>query len=135
MDLLNLLTENKNHTTKFSTFESHGYKVKVDNNIYKKIEDGEIKFYPRIKRGKPYFFNATIGYLHRWVMKENKERLNSDIMVDHRNNDTTDNTYKNLRKTDRSQNSHNIVRHNIYWHKHNKKWCAEITNRGVKKTI
>jgi hypothetical protein len=136
MDLLSLLKESKKSTTKFSTFECHGYTVKVDKDVLKKIEEDGIKFYPRHKRSHAYFYNATVGYLHRWIIREfGKEKIDSNSMVDHINGSTEDNRLENLRVTDRSQNSHNIKRINFYFHRGNKKWTAEMTNRGVRKRL
>jgi hypothetical protein len=135
MDMLNLLTETKKNGKNEFVLEIYGYDVKLDKKIYDKITKEGIKFYPRIKRGLPYFYNSALGYLHRWVMKEEGHELDSNDMVDHIDGKTTNNMKDNLRVTDRSQNAHNIKRYNIYFHKGNGKWCAEIVNQGHKRTI
>ena len=139
MDIQEFLNEKVEGSKKYGYLQlktnKGNFKIKLDRKILSKIDEDGIKFYPRIKRGKPYFFNTKVGYIHRFVMKEFGENIDSNDMIDHKNQDTCDNTFANLRVTNRSQNSHNITRFNIYWHKHNKKYCAEITNNGKKRTI
>ena len=61
-------------------------------------------------------------------------------ILDHINNDRTDNRIENLRPADSSQNSYNrkLVGSNksgikgVYWSKHNNKWRGQIKVRGKK---
>lgn len=69
--------------------------------------------------------------------------------IDHINGDPTDNRWSNLREVDNMENTRNvgIPKNNtsgvmgVWWHKQNKKWCAEIKvnykkiSLGLYKTI
>jgi hypothetical protein len=75
-------------------------------------------------------------YMHRWIMKPDKDQL-----VDHINNDTLDNTEENLRIANRFENMQNRkgaqtdsktgIR-GVSWNNQRKKWVARVTvNRKV----
>lgn len=73
--------------------------------------------------------------MHREVLDAPKE-----LVVDHRNGDTLDNRKQNLRLCTTAENLCNRKRpkHNksgfkgVYFHKHNKKWKAQIKYQGKK---
>lgn len=60
--------------------------------------------------------------------------------IDHENHIRTDNRICNLRDVSKATNNRNITKRNnntsgvngVWWHKQNKKWCAEIKASGIK---
>lgn len=80
--------------------------------------------------------NDVMESLHRFVMG-NPEGL----MVDHINHNTMDCRKGNLRCCTHTQNQHNRTGSNrnsssgvrgVYWHKHRKKWAAQVKAFGTK---
>lgn len=71
----------------------------------------------------------------------NGEFPNGDI--DHINHVRTDNRIINLRVVDKAENNKNITKrgnntsgvNGVWWHKQNKKWCAELNINGIKKHL
>lgn len=71
-------------------------------------------------------FNGKYVYMHRLLLSVR----DSKTIVDHINGNGLDNRRANLRLTDKSGNARNMIKigkyKGIWWHKKNKKWCAEI---------
>lgn len=79
-----------------------------------------------------------IIFLHREIMN-----APSRMEVDHRNGDRLDNRKENLRLCSRAENNMNRPKQKnntsgfkgVVWHKHNKKWLAQIGINRIKKAI
>lgn len=71
------------------------------------------------------------------------EDLSEEIEIDHRNGCRKDNGFFNLRKADNTQNAVNAgLRHDnqsgfkgVSWHKHRRRWQAQINERGKRKSL
>jgi hypothetical protein len=118
------------------------------------INDREIKYYPQtgIFKMRDYnyyikpwkikkcfygggYLQICIGdkkyYVHRVVYKLyhpewDIDDSSKDNKIDHKNHNRSDNRIVNLRNVTAQENSFNTDAKGYYWHKHNKKWKAEI---------
>jgi hypothetical protein len=100
----------------------HGIYTLVDDDDYEKFKDISWK----LTRG--YANNTRRGYLHRLILKTDKE-------VDHINSNPLDNRKCNLREVTRNQNAQNrstnkqksYTRYKgVFWDKHRNKWRVII---------
>ena len=84
--------------------------------------------------------NAKQHILSRVTYKaHNKDWDITDIsdtnIIDHINNNSLDNTIENLRILTTYENRLNNTAKGYSWNKNDKKWMAQITYNGIKKTI
>lgn len=97
------------------------------------------------KRKQPHYTVAVLGKqytAHRlaWFYMTGTWPEN---LVDHKDNDATNNCWSNLRLADKAQNAWNIPAHRdsssgvkgVYWDGRRKRWIATIFTRGVKKHL
>lgn len=103
-------------------------RTKIDKEDLEKI-----KYY---KCGKDVHGYCVINFnkkqikLHKFIFGEK-----SGYEIDHINNDPLDNRKINLRFATRHENSMNTRYKGYYWHKQNKKWCAEVMINYKKKFL
>lgn len=81
------------------------------------------------------YANGKFWRIHRYIMIEIlKNNINSQVKIDHINNNPLDNTRVNLRIITNSGNNRNKEKvstdskyYGVIWHKNSKKWCCQIS--------
>ena len=76
--------------------------------------------------GKLYLMHRVIAHAFKIL------DLHSELMIDHRDLDKTNNCIFNLRPATNQQNQFNTNAKGYYWNKHAKKWKADICLDGKK---
>jgi hypothetical protein len=105
---------------------TEGLVTKVDNNVFKKVS----KYTWHLSAG--YVRNNKLGSLSRFILK-----CESDFEVDHKNRDKLDNRIRNLRLSNRCQNTQNMngyiktsIYKGVHKRKKSKKWTASIRSNN-----
>lgn len=105
--------------------------VQFKGENHKVIVDKDLELPRKVfKRGKYYAFKYNNKHimLHRWVMGIYDKK----VQVDHIDGDPKNNTRKNLRVCTHAQNQQNKRSKGYSFHKHTKKWVAQIAIDGKK---
>ena len=131
----------------YREIEVYGRKVRVYDETHIEMEYFKVKDnWRRVrlsgnKKGHPYYeitiTNNGIGHvmkLHRLVFYAHNPSWDiyhnpRDNVIDHINNDCLDNRIENLRNITQQENNFNSKRKGYCWHKHQKKWIAQISVR------
>ena len=89
------------------------------------------------------YLNKKYHFAHRIIWEMHNEKIPEGMIVDHINNDRSDNRIENLRLATLSQNGFNRPRQQnnksgykrVSWHKQKQKWVAQIKINGKNKFL
>lgn len=121
-----------------------GYTALVDDNLFKELN--KFKWHVAVKNSGPYavrntrkleytIFNSSCIYMTKYILfLKNKLNITINKVIDHKNGNTLDNQYNNLRVCTNTQNIRNSKKpitntsgiKGVYWDKNRNKWHAQI---------
>jgi hypothetical protein len=109
---------------------SRGYEALVDDDMYEELV--AFKWHSVVTTNHTYARRCTNGtymYMHHQVLRIDPKVLRTDdLLVDHRDRDSLNNTRDNLWITTRDENARNSTAYKnrdwVYFHKQSGKYCV-----------